>query len=168
MKILCLLFSAVLIGQIIYLPAHARPGESVDNVLKRLNLESQQQVTQGEYVSYKASDSKFISRPTVFFKLGAKGIILEENFLFDKNTVHEKDVQRAKNDSRPIVSIPYHSYLVGDFSQLPREQYDTKSRALGAVAAPFGLAAGTIAGAGKGLYEGTKLVLKQLVLQVRH
>jgi len=152
-----LLFVSILIAQCILLPANARPGEAVSDVLKRFNLESQQSVTQGDYVSYKASDSKFVSQPTVFFKLGAKGIILEENFLFDKNTVHERDVQKAKNDSSPTVSIPHSFYLVGDFSQLPREQFSTKTRTIGAIAAPFGAAAGTIAGAGKGLFEGTKI-----------
>lgn len=159
MRALSILFAITLILQLT-LPACARPGEAVNDVLERLDLEGQQPITQGEYISYKANDSKFVSQPTIFFKLGAKGIVLEENFLFDKNTVHEKDVQRAKNDSSPIVSIPHHSYLVGDFSQLPREQYDTKSRAIGAIAAPFGAAAGTIAGAGKGLYEGTKIGVK--------
>ncbi|MBI3590994.1 MAG: hypothetical protein HY094_06415 [Candidatus Melainabacteria bacterium] len=160
MRVLNLVLSAMLIGQFILLPAQARPGEAVDAVLKRYNLEGQQPITQGEYVSYKVNGAKFVSQPTVFFKLGAKGIVLEENFLFDKNTVHEKDVQKAKNDSNPTVSIPHHSYLVGDFSQLPREQFDTKSKALGAIAAPFGAAAGTIVGAGRGLFEGTKIGVK--------
>ena len=160
MKVLNLLLVFVLVGQFIYLPAQARPGESVDMVMKKFNLEGQQPVTQGDYVSYKVNDTKFVSQPTVFFKLGTKGIILEENFLFDKNTVHEKDVQRAKSDSVPTVSIPHNFYLVGDFSQLPREQFDGKKRAIGVVAAPLGAAAGTIAGAGKGLYEGTRIGIK--------
>lgn len=157
MKVLSFILAAIFIGNFIYSPVLARPGESIDKVLQRFDLEGMQPVTQGDYVSYKANGSKFVSQPTVFFKLGAKGIVLEENFLFDKNTVHEKDVQRAKNDSSPTVSIPHNSYLVGDFSQLPREQFNTKSKAIGAFAAPFGLAAGTIAGAGKGLIEGTKI-----------
>ena len=146
-----------LISQLAYLPASARPGEAVDNVLKRYDLEGQKPTTQGDYISYKLSNGKFVSQPTLFFKVGANGIVLEENFLFDKNTVHEKDVQRSKNDSTPTVSIPHAFYLVGDFSQLPREQFDTKSKAIGAIAAPFGAAVGTIAGAGKGLVEGTKI-----------
>src|SRR3990167_11376824 len=133
----------------IFLPAQARPGETSDSVLKRYSLEGAKPFTQEDYVSYKVNSTKFVSQPTLFFKLGAKGIVLEENFLFDKNTVHERDVQRAKSDSKPTVSIPHHFYLVGDFSQLPREQFDGKKRALGVVAAPFGAAAGTIAGAGK-------------------
>lgn len=157
MKFVNFLMVLMLMAQFSILPGLARPGESVDSVLKRLNLDGQQPVTQGEYVSYKSNDSKFVSHPTVFFRLGAKGIVLEENFLFDKNTVHEKDVQRAKNDSKPTVSIPFHSYLVGDFSQLPREQFDRRSRIIGAVTAPFGAAAGTVIGGGKGLYEGTKI-----------
>ena len=139
------------------LPALARPGEAIDNVLKRYNLEGQKPTNQGDYVSYKLTAGRFVSQPTLFFKVGANGIVLEENFLFDKNTVHEKDVQRSKNDSLPTVSIPHAFYLVGDFSQLPREQFDTKAKAIGAVAAPFGAAVGTIAGAGKGLVEGTKI-----------
>ena len=157
MRALSLMLVVILLGQFVCMPVQARPGESVDVVLKRFDLIGQQPVTQGDYVSYRSSDTRFVSQPTIFFKLGAKGIVLEENFLFDKNTVHEKDVQRAKNDSSPTVSIPHNSYLVGDFSQLPREQFDGKSRAVGAIAAPFGAAAGTIAGAGKGLIEGTKI-----------
>lgn len=157
MRILSFILSAILVVQFFNLPALARPGESVDKVLKRYGLDTQQPVRQGDFVSYKSNYSKFVSQPTLFFKLGAKGVVLEQNFLFDKNTVHEKDVQRAKNDSRPTVSIPHHSYLVGDFSQLPREQFDLRSRAIGTVAAPFGAAAGTIIGAGKGLYEGTRI-----------
>ena len=159
MKVLSLVLILILIGQI-YLPAHARPGEAIDAALKRLNIEGEKPVTQDEYVSYKTNDTKFVSKPTVFFKLGANGIILEENFLFDKNTVHEKDVQRAKGDSRPTAAIPFSFYLVGDFSQLPRESFNTKSKVIGSFAAPFGAAAGTIAGAGKGLYEGTKIGIK--------
>ena len=157
MRFTNLLLVVILIGQLIYLPASARPGEAIDNVLKRYNLEGQKPATQGDYISYKVNTGKFVSQPTLFFKVGANGIVLEENFLFDKNTVHEKDVQRSKSDSTPTVSIPHAFYLVGDFSQLPREQFDTKSRAIGAVAAPFGAAVGTIAGAGKGLVEGTKI-----------
>ncbi len=160
MRVLNFVLSIALISQFFSFPAMARPGEAVDDVLKRFSIQGQQPVTQGDYVSYKVNDNKFVAQPTVFFKLGAKGIVLEENFLFDKNTVHEKDVQRAKSDSNPTVSIPHHSYLVGDFSQLPREQYDTRSRALGVVAAPFGAAAGTIVGAGKGLIEGTKIGIR--------
>ena len=160
MKLRNLLLVIALSSQLNYLPALARPGEAVNNVLKRFNLEGQKPVTEGEYTLYKAIDTRFISQPTIFFKTGANGIVLEENFLFDKNTVHEKDVQRSKNDSIPTVSIPYASYLVGDFSQLPREQFDTKSKAIGIVAAPFGAAVGTIAGAGKGLVEGTKIGVK--------
>ncbi len=151
------LLVVILIGQLIYLPASARPGEAIDNVLKRYNLEGQKPTTQGDYISYKIAGSKFVSQPTLFFKVGANGLVLEENFLFDKNTVHEKDVQKSKNDSRPTVSIPHAFYLVGDFSQLPREQFDTKAKVIGTVAAPFGAAVGTIAGAGKGLVEGTKI-----------
>ena len=157
MNIVKVLLVIILIGQLVCLPTFARPGEAVDDVLKRYSLEGQKSVTQEDYVSYKVNDGKFVAKPTVFFKLGANGIVLEENFLFDKNAVHEKDVQRAKSDSKPTAAIPYHSYLVGDFSQLPRENYDTKSRAIGVVAAPFGAAVGTFAGAGKGLYEGTKI-----------
>lgn len=159
-RILSLLLIIILTGQFIYVPANARPGEAIDQVLKRFSLEGQQPVTQGEYTSYKVNDTKFVSQPTVFFKLGAKGIVLEENFLFDKNTVHERDVQRSKNDSKPTVSIPFASYLVGDFSQLPREQFDKKSIAIGTVSAPLGAAVGTIAGAGKGIIEGTKIGVK--------
>lgn len=147
----------ILISQVAFLPASARPGEAIDNVIKRYGLEGQKPATQGDYISYKLISSKFVSQPTLFFKVGANGIVLEENFLFDKNTVHEKDVQKSKNDSLPTVSIPHAFYLVGDFSQLPREQFDTKAKAIGAVAAPFGAAVGTIAGAGKGLVEGTKI-----------
>ncbi|MBI2995152.1 MAG: hypothetical protein HYY52_00370 [Candidatus Melainabacteria bacterium] len=160
MKCLNIFLSMLLVSQFIVLPACARPGESLSQVLEKFSLTGQEPVNQGEYISYKVSDTKFVSQPTVFFKIGAKGIILEENFLFDKNTVHEKDVQRSKSDIRPAVSIPHHTYLVGDFSQLPREQFDTKSKVVGAIAAPFGLAAGTVAGAGKGLYEGTKIGVK--------
>lgn len=157
MKVLKCFLVFILLGGFNCLCALARPGESVDIVLKKYHLEGQQPTAQGDYLSYKVNDAKFVSQPTLFFKLGAKGLILEENFLFGKNTVHEKDVQRAKNDIRPTVAIPHHAYLVGDFSQLPREQFDTKSKAIGAVAAPFGAAVGSIAGAGKGLFEGTKI-----------
>lgn len=160
MKSVRVLLLLVLIGQFFTSSASARPGEAINDVMKRFGLEGQQPVTQGDYTSYKLTNTKFVSQPTVFFKTGAKGIVLEENFLFDKNAVHEKDVEKAKNDSRPTVSIPHHVYLVGDFSQLPREQYDAKSRALGAVAAPFGAAVGTITGAGKGLYEGARIGVK--------
>lgn len=160
MRILSFVLSIVLVSQFISLPVCARPGEAIDNVLKRFGLEGERPVTQGDYVSYKVSYSKFVSQPTLFFKVGTKGIVLEENFLFDKNTVHERDVQRAKSDSKPTVSIPHHFYLVGDFSQLPREQFDGRSKAIGAFAAPFGAAVGTIAGAGKGLYEGTKIGMR--------
>ena len=156
MKFTNFLLVTALIGQLT-LPASARPGEAIDNVLKRYNLEGQKPTTQGDYISYKLNASKFVSQPTLFFKVGANGIVLEENFLFDKNTVHEKDVQRSKNDSSPTVSIPHAFYLVGDFSQLPREQFNTKAKVIGAAAAPFGAAAGTITGAGKGLIEGTKI-----------
>ncbi len=138
-------------------PALARPGEALNNVLKRFNIEGQQAVNQGDYISYKVNDSKFVSSPTVFFKIGANGIVLEENFLFDKSSVHEKDVQKSKNDSFPIVDIPHHVYLVGDFSQLPREQFDSRSKTIGAVAAPFGAFAGSVVGAGKGIIDGTKI-----------
>ena len=157
MKVLKKILVLVLMLQMISLPASARPGEAINNVLKRLNLEGQQPATLGEYSAYKVTDSKFVSQPTIFFKTGAEGIVLEENFLFDKNSVHERDVQKAKNDSVPTVSIPHAFYLVGDFSQLPREQFNTRSKAIGAVVAPFGAAVGTVAGAGKGLYEGTKI-----------
>ena len=157
MKFKNLFLVLVLINQISYLPASARPGEALENVLKRYSLEGQKPSTFGDYALYKINETKFVSQPTLFVKTGANGIVLEENFLFDKNTVHEKDVQRSKNDSTPTVSIPHAFYLVGDFSQLPREQFDTKSKAIGVVAAPFGAAVGTIAGAGKGLYEGTKI-----------
>ncbi len=150
------LFLAIILMCQSVVPVHARPGEAVDVVMKRFKIEGQP-VTQGDYISYKVNVGKFVSPPTVFFKLGTNGIVLEENFLFDKNTVHEKDVQRSKNDTIPSVSIPHHTYLVGDFSQLPREQFDTKDRAIGVVAAPFGAAVGTIVGAGKGLVAGTKI-----------
>lgn len=160
MKILNFFLTVFLISQLITLNALARPAESVDSVIKRFNLEGQQSVTQGDYISYKLNNSRFVSQPTLFFRLGAKGIVLEQNFLFDKNTVHEKDVQRAKNDSMPTVSIPHHSYLVGDFSQLPREQFDRRSKVIGAAIAPFGAAVGTFVGGGKGLIEGTKIGVK--------
>lgn len=161
MRLVNLFLVAILTGQLFCLPlplsVAARPGEVVDNVIKKYNLEGQQPVIQGDYISYKTNYSRFVSQPTVFLKLGTKGIVLEENFLFDKNTVHERDVERAKNDTRPTVAIPNSIYLVGDFSQLPREQFDTKSKAIGAAAAPFGALAGTVVGAGKGFYEGTKI-----------
>ena len=160
MRVFNLLLAVLLLFGFICLPVHARPGEAIDVVLERFNAEGQQPVTQGDYVSYKLNNSKFNSQPTVFFKLGTKGIVLEENFLFDKNTVHERDVEKSKSDIRPTVSIPHATYLVGDFSQLPREHFDAKSRAIGVIAAPFGAAAGSIAGAGKGLYEGTKIGVK--------
>lgn len=147
----------ILLAQALCLSCYARPGESVDKVVERYNLNSSQSIQQGDYVSYKITDTKFVSQPTIFLKLGAKGIVLEQNFLFDKNTVHEKDVQKSKSDTRPTVSIPHHAYLIGDFSQLPREQFNTTSRAVGVVAAPFGAAVGTIAGAGRGIVEGTKI-----------
>lgn len=147
----------ILVLNQISLPALARPGETIGNVLKKFNIEGQQPVNQGDYISYKVSDSKFISQPTVFFKIGANGIVLEENFLFDKNTIHEKDVQRAKSDSLPVVDIPHHVYLIGDYSQLPREQFDSRSKAIGAVAAPFGAFAGSVVGAGRGVIDGTKI-----------
>ena len=157
MKVLNCLLVLILLNQITFLKVEARPGETLDSILKKYNLEGQQPVTQGDYISYKANNTKFVSQPTVFFKLGTKGVVLEENFLFDKNTIHEKDVQRAKNDIQPTVAIPHSSYLVGDFSQLPREHFDTKGKAIGAAAAPFGAALGSFVGAGKGLYEGTKI-----------
>ena len=144
----------------IFLPAQARPGETSDSVLKRYSLEGAKPFTQEDYQSYKVNSTRFVSQPTLFLKFGAKGIVLEQNFLFDKNTVHEKDVQRAKSDSRPTVAIPHQAYLVGDFSQLPRENFDTKSKVIGSFAAPLGFAAGSIAGAGKGLVEGTKIGVK--------
>lgn len=155
MKAFKFILAATIISQ--SLPVHARPGEAVGDVLKRFKIEGQQAVNQGDYVSYKVNDTKFVSQPTVFFKVGANGIVLEENFLFDKNSVHEKDVQKAKSDSLPVVDIPHHVYLVGDYSQLPREQFDAKSKALGAVAAPFGAFAGSVVGAGKGVVDGTKI-----------
>lgn len=157
MRALNFLLVLVLISQFFCLSAFARPGEPVEAVLKRFNLEGQEPVTQGDYVSYKASLSKFVAQPTVFLKTGANGIVLEENFLFDKNLVHERDVEKAKGDSKPTVSIPHQAYLVGDFSQLPREHFNTKAKAIGVAVAPLGAAVGTIAGAGKGLYEGTKI-----------
>ena len=160
MRLFKLFLISFLSYQLLCLNAYARPGEPISDVLKKFSLEGQQSQTLDEYILYKSVDSKFVSQPTIFFKTGANGIVLEENFLFDKNTVHEKDVQRAKNDSLPVVSIPNHSYLVGDFSQLPREQFDVKSKIIGTVAAPFGAAAGTIAGAGKGFVEGTKIGVK--------
>lgn len=160
MRFLSLLAIFLLLGQLNFSSAQARPGETLDAVIKKYNLEGQQPVMQDEYLSYRVNYSKFISQPTIFFKIGAKNIVLEENFLFDKNTVHEKDVQRAKVDTKPIVAIPYHAYLVGDFSQLPREQFDVKSRWIGAAASPFGAAFGSFVGAGKGLYEGTKIGVK--------
>ncbi len=159
-KVKICILTAGLIFQSVLLPAYARPGEAVDIVLKRFDIEGQQPLTQGDYASYKISDPKFVASPTVFFKLGANGIVLEENFLFDKNKIHERDLQRSKNDTIPSVSIPHHAYLVGDFSQLPREQFDTKSRVVGAVAAPFGAAVGTVVGAGKGLVQGAKIGVK--------
>lgn len=152
-------FKFILTAAIIFqtIPAQARPGEAVNEVLKRFKIESQQSVNQGDYISYKVNDTKFVSQPTVFFKIGANGIVLEENFLFDKNTIHEKDVQKAKSDSLPVVDIPHHVYLVGDYSQLPREQFDAKSKALGVVGAPFGAFAGSVVGAGRGVVDGTKI-----------
>ncbi len=157
MKSLKCFLAILVLSQSVSLSAHARPGEAINEVLKRFKIEGQQPVNQGEYISYKINDTRFVSQPTAFFKLGANGIVLEENFLFDKNSVHEKDVQRSKSDSSPVVDIPHHVYLVGDFSQLPREQFDAKSRAIGAVAAPFGAFAGTVVGAGKGVVQGTKI-----------
>lgn len=155
-----LLLIFCLVNQLICLPAFSRPGETVDMVLKKFDVEGEKPVAQEDYVSYKVNDSKFVSKPTLFLKLGAKGIVLEENFLFDKNTVHERDVQKAKNDARPTAAIPHQAYLVGDFSQLPRESFDTKSKIIGGFAAPFGSVVGSLAGAGKGLYEGTKIGFK--------
>ena len=160
MKLANIFLSVILVFNFICLPAFSRPGESIDAVLKRLSIEGEKPVTQEDYVSYKVNYERFVSKPTVFFKLGANGIILEENFLFDKNTVHEKDVQRAKGDTRPTVAIPHQAYLVGDFSQLPRESFNTKSKVIGGFAAPLGACVGTFAGAGKGLYEGTKIGVK--------
>lgn len=160
MRFLSLLAIFLLLGQLNFVSVQARPGETLDTVIKKYNLEGQQPVMQDEYLSYRVNYSKFVSQPTLFFKVGAKNIVLEENFLFDKNTVHEKDVQRAKVDTKPIVAIPRHAYLVGDFSQLPREQFDVKSRWIGAAASPFGAAFGSFIGAGKGLYEGTKIGVK--------
>ena len=160
MRVLNYLLALALVFQTISLQAIARPGESLDTVLKRFNLEGQQPSTLGDYILYKPAGTKFVSQPTLFFKTGAHNVVLEQNFLFDKNTVHEKDVQRAKNDSLPSINIPHAFYLVGDYSQLPREQFDVKSKVIGAVAAPLGAAAGTIAGAGKGVVEGTKIGVK--------
>lgn len=160
MRFVSLLIIFLLFGQVNFLSVLARPGDPLETVLKKYNLEGQQPVMQEEYLSFKINDTKFVSQPTLFFKIGAKNIVLEENFLFDKNIVHEKDVQRAKTDIKPTVAIPHHSYLVGDFSQLPREQFDTKSRLVGVAAAPFGAAFGSFVGAGKGLYEGTKIGVK--------
>ncbi|MBI1858776.1 MAG: hypothetical protein HYR97_06675 [Candidatus Melainabacteria bacterium] len=142
------------------LSVSARPGEPIEKVLQRYGLEGAQPYSQGDYLSYKVTNTKFISQPTLFVKLGAKNIVLEQNFLFDKNTVHEKDVSRTKNDSKPTVAILHQAYLVGDFSQLPRERFDTRSKVVGALAAPLGAAVGTIAGGGKGVYEGTKIGVK--------
>lgn len=139
------------------LPAYSRPAESVQDVLKRYEIENQKPFTQDDYIAYKVKSTKFQGQPTLFLKVGAKGIVLEQNFLFDKNTVHEKDVQRSKNDSEPTASIPHQEYLIGDFSQLPRESYDVWDRVLGGFAAPLGAAAGTVVGAGKGAYYGTKI-----------
>lgn len=155
MKAFKFILTAAIISQ--SLPVQARPGEAVNEVLKRFKIEGQQSVNQGDYISYKVNDTKFVSQPTVFFKIGANGIVLEENFLFDKNTIHEKDVQKAKSDSSPVVDIPHHVYLVGDYSQLPREQFDSKSKALGVIGAPFGAFAGSVVGAGRGVVDGTKI-----------
>lgn len=159
MKTFKILLSLILISSLTA-PAFARPGELVEKVLERYNIQGLQPYAQSDYLSYKVTSSKFVSQPTLFLKLGAKGVVLEQNFLFDKNTVHEKDVQRAKQDSLPTVAIPNQAYLVGDFSQLPRESFDTKSKVIGAFSAPLGAAAGTIVGGGKGLIEGTKIGVK--------
>lgn len=157
MRALISLFTIVILINSICLPANARPGEPINKVLKRYDLEGQKPFTQEGYVAYKLNDKKYISQPTLFLKLGAKGVILEQNFLFDKNTIHEKDVQRSKSDSKPEVSIPHQAYLIGDFSQLPREDYELWDRVIGGITAPFGAAAGSIVGAGKGTYHGTRL-----------
>lgn len=159
-KFKLLIIILLLNSYIICSPVFARPGEPMDKVLKRYGVEGIRPFTQDDYISYKVNSSGFVSQPTLFLKVGAKGVILEQNFLFDKNTVHERDVQKAKNDSKPVVAIPHHAYLVGDFSQLPRESFDTKSKIIGAFAAPFGAAIGTIAGGGVGIYEGTKVGVK--------
>lgn len=139
------------------LPAFSRPGESVTEVLKRYGLEGAQPYTQDDYIAYKLNDPKFISQPTLYLKLGANGIVLEENFIFDKNTFHEKDVQRAKNDVLPVYDLPHQAYLIGDFTQLPRESYSALDRAAGVAGAPLGAAAGAIVGSGKGIFHGTKI-----------
>lgn len=150
-------FLIVVLMSFLCTPVMARPGEPIEDVLKRYDLVGAKPFQQGDYLSYKVSSTKFISQPTLFLKLGAKDVVLEQNFLFDKNTVHEKDVHRTKKDSKPTVAIPHQAYLIGDFSQLPRERFDTKSRTIGAFAAPLGAAAGVVVGGGKGVYQGTKI-----------
>ena len=126
MNIVKVLLVIILIGQLVCLPTFARPGEAVDDVLKRYSLEGQKSVTQEDYVSYKVNDGKFVAKPTVFFKLGANGIVLEENFLFDKNRINVA-ISRAQCMAivvySPIlletaVGNPKQMEMVGMFCQL--------------------------------------------------
>lgn len=138
------------------LPTPARPGEEINSVLKRFELQGQQPVTQDDYISYKLDSTKFVSPSTLFLKVQS-GVVLEEDFIFNKNTVHEKDVYRSKSDINPTVHIPHHSYLVGDFSQIPREKYNAKSRIIGTLYAPLGAVVGTVLGTGYGIIKGSIL-----------
>src|SRR3989338_6233875 len=80
MKTLKILLSLILISSLIA-PAFARPGEPVEKVLERYNIQGLQPYSQGDYLAYKVTSSRFVSQPTLFLKLGAKGVILEQNFL---------------------------------------------------------------------------------------
>lgn len=138
------------------LPAPARPGEEIDSVLKRFDLKGQQAVVQDDYISYKLDNTKFVSPTTLFLRVQS-GVVLEEDFIFSKNTVHEKDVHRSKSDINPTVHIPHDSYLVGDFSQIPREKHNAKSIIIGTVYAPLGAVVGTVLGTGYGIIKGSIL-----------
>ena len=72
MKFANFLLVVILISQLVYLPASARPGEAIDSVLKRYDLDGQKPITQGDYVLYKISNSRFVSQPTLFFKAQAE------------------------------------------------------------------------------------------------
>ncbi len=138
------------------LPTPARPGEEIDSVLKRFKIQEQKPVIQDDYISYKLDSTKFISPTTLFLKVQS-GVVLEEDFIFNKNTVHEKDVHRSKSDINPTVHIPHHSYLVGDFSQIPREKHTVKSTIVGTLYAPLGAVVGTVLGTGYGIIKGSIL-----------
>ncbi len=138
------------------LPTPARPGEEIDSVLKRFELQGQKPVIQDDYISYKLNSTKFVSPTTLFLKVQS-GVVLEEDFIFNKNSVHEKDVYRSKSDINPTVHIPHHSYLVGDFSQIPREKHTVKSTIIGTLYAPLGAVVGTVLGTGYGIIKGSIL-----------